>query len=578
MMDFETSDKVKSPFSKSQRTQLLAWSKQTKKQQLLSGRDRKVLYDGGFYDHIFVSRLYHLNKTLDELSESLNDNQADVALEIKNTSYRCYLEAGAKANSPQIKYFLGEALFYGHFGFEENDEESLFWIESAADDGVADALVLLGKITMYGYCGVEKNLEKAKELLRIPAAEGSAEALLSLGLIFNQFWFLEKDERYKKIAFEHFEQAAEKGLDRAMRFLSNCYADGFGTEENEEKAFKLMNKAAETDPRAKVRLGEFFADGIGTMVDFNKAIELWREASEEEEAEAFLELGHCHRDGIVLEQSYELSYAMFERAAELGSRDGCYQLGLQQFFEEGCSDKEEEAFENFLEAYNRGELRAGYFLGCHYYDEEDYAKAIPYLQDAADEQEFSLVLLGNCARLGLGRKQSYEDALELYMQAAEYENHYAQMAIGRAFYLGEGVDEDNIEAVKWFELAVQQENPTAQFLLGECYFEGLGVEENLTEALKLLRASANNGNDRALEFLHANGFDLKEDDDVTLSEADTSTVVTLRKNIVARTKDLYARTTRKEFDHENNKDSDNVVELKIRVSNSLDRLMDPETD
>ena len=43
----------------------------------------------------------------------------------------------------------------------------------------------------------------------------------------------------------------------------------------------LMNKAAETDPRAKARLGEFFADGIGTMVDFNKAIELWTEASEE---------------------------------------------------------------------------------------------------------------------------------------------------------------------------------------------------------------------------------------------------------------------------------------------------------
>ena len=164
------------------------------------------------------------------------------------------------------------------------------------------------------------------------------------------------------------------------------------------------------------------------------------------------------------------------------------------------------------------------------------------------------------------------------MQAAEYENHYAQMAIGRAFYLGEGVDEDNIEAVKWFELAVQQENPTAQFSLGERYFEGLGVEENLTEALKLLRASANNGNDRALECLHANGFDLKEDDDVTLSEADISTVVTLRKNIVARANDLFARTTRKELDHENNKHSDNVVGLKIRVSNSFDRLMDPETD
>ena len=95
-----------------------------------------------------------------------------------------------------------------------------------------------------------------------------------------------------------------------FKILLFCYepgADGFGTEKNEEKAFKLMNKAAETDPRAKARLGEFFADGIGTMVDFNKAIELWTEASEEEEAEPFLELGHCHRDGIVLEQSYELS-------------------------------------------------------------------------------------------------------------------------------------------------------------------------------------------------------------------------------------------------------------------------------
>ena len=93
--------------------------------------------DGGFYDHIFVSRLYHLNKTLDELSD-LNDNQADVALEIKIHQHRCYLEAGAKANSPQTKYFWRGLILWA-FGFEENDEESLFWIESA-DDSVADAL------------------------------------------------------------------------------------------------------------------------------------------------------------------------------------------------------------------------------------------------------------------------------------------------------------------------------------------------------------------------------------------------------------------------------------------------------
>ena len=68
-MSTATSDKVKTPFSTADRNQLMAWSKLAKDRGLLDGFQRKVLYEGGHYNYIFVSRLHRLVSTLENLSE-----------------------------------------------------------------------------------------------------------------------------------------------------------------------------------------------------------------------------------------------------------------------------------------------------------------------------------------------------------------------------------------------------------------------------------------------------------------------------------------------------------------------------
>ena len=76
-MSTVATDKVKTPFSRADRNQLMAWSKLAKEKGLLNGFERKVLYEGGHYNHIFISRLHRLVSTLEDLSDQLEDDQLE---------------------------------------------------------------------------------------------------------------------------------------------------------------------------------------------------------------------------------------------------------------------------------------------------------------------------------------------------------------------------------------------------------------------------------------------------------------------------------------------------------------------
>ena len=89
-------DKVKSPFSRQQRNQLLAWSKFAKESDLLNGYQRKVIYEGGHYNYVFISRLNQITDALRSLRDHLEDDEDDLADEILCCSYVCFLEAKAR--------------------------------------------------------------------------------------------------------------------------------------------------------------------------------------------------------------------------------------------------------------------------------------------------------------------------------------------------------------------------------------------------------------------------------------------------------------------------------------------------
>ena len=174
-------DKVKTPFSRADRNQLMAWSKLAKEKGLLDGFQRKVLYEGGHYNYIFVSRLNRLVSTLENLSEQLEDDQQDKATELNNVGYRCYLQAKAKSGNAEIQYMFGDALYYGLFGLEEDETQASEWMIKSADQGNAEAQLCLNGWYYLGLCGLEEDEPKALELLTKAAKSGLADAEKRLG-------------------------------------------------------------------------------------------------------------------------------------------------------------------------------------------------------------------------------------------------------------------------------------------------------------------------------------------------------------------------------------------------------------
>ena len=134
-----TADKIKSPFSKVYRGQLMSLSKLAKEKQWLDGYQRKILYEAGHYNYIFVSRLNLITSALDALCEHVDEAKEEQVLELKNTGYRTYLEHQASCNMPDSQYLLGDAYYYGFFGFEEDEQLAGKWMVLAADAGHADA-------------------------------------------------------------------------------------------------------------------------------------------------------------------------------------------------------------------------------------------------------------------------------------------------------------------------------------------------------------------------------------------------------------------------------------------------------
>ena len=137
-------DKVKSPFTRVQRNQLLAWSKFAKEEDILNGFQRKVLYEGGHYNYVFVSRLNLVTETLKALREHLDEETDDLAYEIMVTGYVCFLNAHAEKGNAEAKYLLADGYYWGKYGLEMDDAEAMRLMQESAEKDYQDALVMLG--------------------------------------------------------------------------------------------------------------------------------------------------------------------------------------------------------------------------------------------------------------------------------------------------------------------------------------------------------------------------------------------------------------------------------------------------
>ena len=158
-------DKTKNPFTSREREFLISLSSWSKQRGLLGGFERKVLYEAGHYNFVFVTRLSKINTALTELEDHLSSADGKYAEDIRNRGYQIFLDHTARQGSAVSQYFLGEAYLYGLYGFEMDDDIAVEWFSKAADQEYGDAVFELAVCALNGY-GIEEDEQLATKYFK----------------------------------------------------------------------------------------------------------------------------------------------------------------------------------------------------------------------------------------------------------------------------------------------------------------------------------------------------------------------------------------------------------------------------
>lgn len=569
--------KVKSPFSSKQRSKLKKWSKLAKEAELASPYARKVLYEAGSYNFIFVSRLGKLVEILNILENHVDDNEAEDLEECRFASYASFLRAEVNKDDPQTQFEKAKALYYGDFGFEEDEEQALTLIKGLAAEDFVPSISLLGKWTLEGLCGLDENPEAGFNLLSKAGHFGDLEAWLEIIDCLQYGVGTDKNpEEAFKILKDKEGQSKELKREYGLAIL-----EGKGTDANAQEGLKILHDAAaEGDNKARRNIAVYLMDNEPSADDVKVITELLEAAATEDDQWALLLLGILYDEGEIFEKDAQRALSYLDRAAELGNSTALDLAGRHYLYGRGCEIDDEKAFNFFNSAVALGEEPANLHLGVCYFKgfgtEIDYKSAFNCFLEAEPHSWVSTFYLGECYRSGLGVPKDQKKAFETYLSGAEAGLSNCLFALGRAYYYGEGVSEDDEEAVKWFTLAAAEEEIDAKFYLGRCHYAGLGVPEDADFGLRLIREAAQEGCEDAETYLFEEGYSIEADDQENTVVPNTDGVFTLVKDPSERAKDLHRKLS--SGNESSGEKTAQILSFQKGSTEGIDRLMSENDD
>lgn len=387
------------------------------------------------------------------------------------------------------------------------------------------------------------------------------------------YFALAKDKFYTdpESAIEQLINAADCRITEAMDLLAQCYALGWGTEQNTAMAEKWFVNAAEAgDADRKLNLALRYRDGAGVSKSIGKAMS-WvskaQTAGNEDAVEAYSTKkvipGELEQAFLSAKTYYNMirgcgsdtakehifmhlsSFAEYCDVSVIEHIGGYYftannvsestrwykmvedvsviaqvNLGVVCLLEQ--KDRTS-AISLFGKAAEQDSATAMVNLG-HIYsqgniEEQDLEKAAFWYRQGAQRGfgEFTSAEFFRLAERyanGIGAEQDFEKAAIMYQESAEQGSADAQSVLGIYYLNGQGVDVDYEKAVFWLSKAAEQGVPAAQHNLAVCYHKGKGVRQNTDQALQLYRAAAKQGyTDSQFELgnIYFNGKLVKKD-------------------------------------------------------------------
>lgn len=213
--------------------------------------------------------------------------------------------------------------------------------------------------------------------------------------------------------------------------------------------------------------------------DMKEIIRLYKEAAELGHTGALFNLGVLYLNGFGVKKSDNDAISYFQKGSKLGHAESCLHLGI--FYEQargGLRQSLSKAFECYTIAAEKGSSEAQYCLGVmHLMGQgipQDDSQAAIWFRAAAEKShmqaQHNLAILLDTGR---GLPKNTELATSYYRAAALQGDDHAQVALGKRYHSGTGcLPKDMFEAEKWYKLAQAQgtdEIVEVSFLLGQLY-------------------------------------------------------------------------------------------------------------
>jgi len=184
-----------------------------------------------------------------------------------------------------------------------------------AKEGNAEAQYLVARALLFGNetLRVEADQDQGLYWMKAAAEQGAAEALYALAVLYRKGIAVDKDPA----SWEKFmTKAGEQGLLSAMTDLVNVYRYGMpelGMDSDQEQYLYWLEKTAESGQVFSiVNMAITYRQGLGVDKDLGKSFEWLKRAVEQDDLSALGMMGEYYEKGMVVDQDLVTAYMMYD--------------------------------------------------------------------------------------------------------------------------------------------------------------------------------------------------------------------------------------------------------------------------
>lgn len=349
------------------------------------------------------------------------------------------------------------------YGMAQDSALALNYSQKASELGLRGSDSMLAKIALE-----EARYTEAAELLRKDMYRGSASAALILARLYADKIVPSPQEDSAKqtilAAQSMLLGSLSKGQCSALFSIGKMYMQGSVVPADEKLATQWMEAAVlANDVNAMLALAKASLRGVGMAYDAPRIIALWTKAAEKGSTDAAYELGMSYLKGTTAKMDVKQAVHWLEYAANRSHAD---------------------ATEILIEVY----------AGKYAVPAND-VKYVALLEKSSKQplaKSYIFHQLAQAYELGKGVPVDAEKAFMLYDRATRMGNKKAVMKLARSYMQGVGVPANPKRSLRFFRLASSMGNRDAMVEMHRIYACGVGVEPNAQKAeLWMGRALAN---------------------------------------------------------------------------------------